>query len=60
MKKIVVSFICILIVLGAVGAIFAGKNFKRDFPESVAQSEMTAVAGENAEGEYGLLGVYIA
>ncbi len=60
MKKLVVSFICILIVLGAVSAVFAGDNFRRHLPDVAEGSEMTGSAEEMAETEYGLLGVYIA
>ena len=60
MKKLIVSLICIVIVLGAVGAVFAGGNFRRDLPDMAAGSEMAGSAEEMAESEYGLLGVYIA
>ncbi len=60
MKRIVVSFICILIVLGAVGAVFAGRNFEPDFPDTYTQAEMADIAGAGGESEYNLLGVYIA
>lgn len=60
MKKLVVSFICILIVLGAVGAVFAGGSFKRDLPDSAYKSEMADLSEAECEAAYGLLGVYIA
>lgn len=59
MKKAVVSFICILIVLGAVGAVFAGRSPKRDFLNSASQSDMVCIADGSSETVYDLLGVYI-
>lgn len=59
MKKAVISFICILIVLGAVGAVFAGRSPKRDFLNSAPQSDMMGIADSSSETVYDLLDVHI-